>query len=485
MKKTFIFLPALLLILSSCNNGSNVSSGYSSGYQISGTASGLSTGEQAVLVNNNDLSDKVVLTSESPNFTFKNKIPHGGKYNVTILKQPSSLKLSNELTNKICTIKNYGGSGLNKDITEINILCSNESFKVSGHVFGLIGNETVSIINNGDSTDNVLISKNGVFTFPHKIARNASYNVTIDKQPLNEICSVNNGSAAGINEDVSNVIIICSKSRYSVGGYINQLAGNQSLTLVNNGDVNNSVTLMGDSPTMPFNFPTPLAHGGNYNVTVGTQPENQFCTVNNGEGFGLTKSVHDINVKCSQATVKVSGSVTGLTSGQTLTLVNNGDINGSITLSGSGDSSIPFTFYNPQYTSYNVKVGTQPENETCQVIQGKGFVENKGVNNIQIKCTKDGYTVSVTLNPFIELNGSANVNFTNHNQNSNDSYTLPTYTGGSYTFPKKIPYGDSYNVIAVPGELWWGGVPLTVQCDLTNNTGKITENVTIEVHCHL
>jgi hypothetical protein len=80
--------------------------------------------------------------------------------------------------------------------------------------------------------------------------------------------------------------------QYSVGGTVTGLSG--SVVLQDNGG--DDLTLTGNGP---FTFPTGLANGAAYNVTVKTQPAGETCTIPNPDGTISSTSVTDIAVSCT------------------------------------------------------------------------------------------------------------------------------------------------------------------------------------------
>jgi fibronectin type 3 domain-containing protein len=78
---------------------------------------------------------------------------------------------------------------------------------------------------------------------------------------------------------------------YSVGGSVSGLAG--TLTLQNNG-----VDNLGIAADGAFVFKTSVIDGGDYQITVSTQPDGQLCSVTNGTGTIDSADVTDVAVDC-------------------------------------------------------------------------------------------------------------------------------------------------------------------------------------------
>lgn len=93
---------------------------------------------------------------------------------------------------------------------------------------------------------------------------------------------------------VINVAVPVPASTQTIGGTVAGLNG--TVVLRNNGA--DDLTLSADAA---FLFPTPVATGATYNVTVASQPANQTCTVSNGSGTANT-DINNVAVSCSTTT---------------------------------------------------------------------------------------------------------------------------------------------------------------------------------------
>src|SRR5438552_3502869 len=106
---------------------------------------------------------------------------------------------------------------------------------------------------------------------------------------------------------------------YTVGGTVAGLASGSSVKLLDN---------MGDPVTVSdngtFTFPTSLAAGANYNISVSLQPSGQMCTVAGGSGQIDAANVANTVVTCSDQSFILGGSVSGL-NGSGLVLANGTD----------------------------------------------------------------------------------------------------------------------------------------------------------------
>jgi len=92
--------------------------------------------------------------------------------------------------------------------------------------------------------------------------------------------------------NVTNVLVTCARSSYSVGGTVSGLSGS-GLVLRNNGGDPLSISGNGS-----FTFNTRLADGSGYSVTVATKPSGQTCSVANGTGTISGVDVINVSVTC-------------------------------------------------------------------------------------------------------------------------------------------------------------------------------------------
>ncbi len=166
------------------------------------------------------------------------------------------------------------------------------SYTVGGSVGGLTGSGLVLSLNAGAQT--LPVAANGAFTFPTGLANGAAYAVTIGTQPSGQTCSVANGSGTISGANVTNVAVTCAATpTYTIGGTVSGLSGAGLVLSLNAGSQTLPVSTNG-----AFTFPTAVANGTAYTVTVGTQPAGQTCTVANGSGTVAGANVTNVAVGC-------------------------------------------------------------------------------------------------------------------------------------------------------------------------------------------
>lgn len=350
-----------------------------------------------------------------------------------------------------------------------------QTFTVGGAITGLTG--TVQLANNG--TDLTNFNANGSFTFPTGLANGANYNVTVTSQPANQMCTVTNGSGTIINANVINVTVNCMTTSYSVGGNITNLSGTVQLA-------NNGTDLTNFNASGPFTFPTFLADGASYNVTVATQPGTQTCSISNGSGVINSANVTNVGVTCSQNAYTVGGTVSGLTG--TVVLQNNGADDQTITTDGSYTFSAPVA----QGAPYSVTVLTQPVTQTCTVSNGSGTMGGANVTNVNVSCVTNNSTMTTSLSDLLlKTNGNARtITVTNTGANTIAGLvvTNPSFPSGTTAITdcgSTLAAAATCTITVTPGanstsNCSSGSTPtpgvITVSAD---NAASVTTNVTV------
>ncbi len=237
-------------------------------HAIGGTVVGLAAGATLVLRNNG--ADDLTVGSDGA-FVFATRVD--GAYAVTVETQPAAQR---------CTVSNGTGTAT-ADVTGVTVTCAS-TFSVGGTVSGLDAGKTVVLRNNGGP--DLTVSANGAFTFPARVS--GAYAVTVQTQPVLQLCTVANGSGTA-TADVSNVTVTCGTAGFTIGGTITGLAAGLSVTLQNNGGDNLTRTANG-----AFTFANPATA---YAVTILTQPTNGSCAVSNGTGTA-SAVVTTVQVTC-------------------------------------------------------------------------------------------------------------------------------------------------------------------------------------------
>ena len=323
-------------------------------YGVGGAVVGSSGG---VVLQNNGGDDYTV--AATGNFTFPTLVANASQYNVTVLTQPAG---------QSCSVGNGNGTVNLSNVSNVRIDCTTNAYGVGGTVSGLSG--SLVLRNNGG--DDLGLSASGAFRFSTAVAYGKTYSVTVLTQPLGQTCTVSNGAGLVSSNDIGNVAVVCSNNTYGVGGSVAGLNGN--VVLQDNGGDTLSIAANGG-----FTFPTHVARGSPYNVSVLTQPAGQSCSVSNGTGTINLTDVSNVGVSCSTNAYTVGGTVSGL-SGSVVLQDNGGD---NLSLSASGVFHFPTAVAYGK--AYGVTVLTQPVGQTCSVASASGTV-TANVSNVAVSC---------------------------------------------------------------------------------------------------
>jgi len=252
----------------------------------------------------------------------------------------------------------------------------------------------------------------------------------------------------------------------SVGGSISGL-GSGLFVVLRNSTTNENLSR---SANGAYTFATSQANGAAYSVSVLTQPIGQTCTVANGSGTVGMANVSNVNVSCSSNAFSVGGTISGLGAGLSVVLRN------SVTGENlSRNANGPYTFATGQASgaTYSISVLTQPAGQTCTVASGSGTIGMANVNNVNVSCATNTYTVGGTLSG---LGSGLTVVLRNSSTNEN----LSRSANGSFSFATAQASGATYSVSVLTQ-------PLGQTCSVTNGGGTVgsVNVITIDVACAL
>ena len=179
-------------------------------YFVGGTVNGLA-GTGMVLQNNGTDNLSVTGTGTVP-FTFATPLSVGATYAVTISTAPASPA-------QTCTINNGTGT-VNGPVTNIDIVCPQPKYSISGTLIGLVdapgppANSVELKDNAGD--DFIVTGNNSFFTLPTQITTGGTYSVTVFREPFSQPQPCNIFNANGlVTANVSNVQVDCQHNDWA------------------------------------------------------------------------------------------------------------------------------------------------------------------------------------------------------------------------------------------------------------------------------
>lgn len=271
---------------------------------LGGSVSGiLGTG----LVLRKDAATTLGVVPGTLSFIFPGTIAPGSTYAVTVDTQPY-------MPWQTCTVANGAGTAT-APVTNVAVVCSTNQYAVGGTITGLTGTGLVLQLNSGAPL--VIPAGSTRFAFP-PLPSMTGYTLAVAAQPTGptQICTVITaggpyvppaGPQSGVtNTDITNALVECGEVGTGVGGTVSGLtAGGLALKL--NGGA--ALTVPGGATT--FSFPTGVATGDRYGVTIVGQPAGQTCVLQHAKGVKGPALVSSVGVLCfANVTDPLSGTYT-------------------------------------------------------------------------------------------------------------------------------------------------------------------------------
>ena len=338
-----------------------------------------------------------------------------------------------------------------------------QSYTIGGTVSGLAAGDVIAIVNNGSLIGQMMVTSNGPFTLPTSVPSGSHYVITVVANPVapvSQTCTVTMGTGTA-TATVTDVTVICV-TNFTVGGTIDGLAPDNVVVLVlNSGD---ALHVTGNGSPTSFTFSMALTSGSAYAVAVSAQPSTssqylQTCAVSAGTGTVANSNVTTVSVFCSPAYVTIGGTISGLTGGESVVLLNNGG--DALTVQANGS----FTFLTPLADPGTYSVTVQPPDAAnaaiCSVSSGTGTSFSVPITSVIVTCVA-GYTVGGTVTG---LTGNETIQLAN----GGDTVTLTANSGGTFTFPTPVRVGGSYNVTITSA----AGIPPPA-CTITKGSGTVS-----------
>lgn len=166
------------------------------------------------------------------------------------------------------------------------------------------------------------------------------------------------------------------------------------------------------------------------------------------------------------ASYAIGGTVSGLASSKSLTLLDNGG--DALTISSNGGYTFGTALSSG--STYAVTIGTQPTGQTCTVAQGAGTVGAQAITNVVVTCTDNTYTVGGAIAGLGNASGLVLVN-------GSDTFSVPA-GATTFTMPTAVTDGSTYDVTMQAH-------PPALTCSISGGMGTVsTADVTdISISC--
>lgn len=150
---------------------------------------------------------------------------------------------------------------------------------VSGTLSGMGAGQQITLQNNGG--DNVVMTSNGVFTFPTQLRSLGAFSITVLNQPTNQFCTVTRPTGVIPTDGFQANVTTVACAANSLGVTVTGLAAGQSVTLANSNIASSTLTVSANGLAT---FPGILAGATVYAVAVTAQPTGQLCTLTGARG---------------------------------------------------------------------------------------------------------------------------------------------------------------------------------------------------------
>ncbi|WP_162824621.1 hypothetical protein [Saccharospirillum mangrovi] len=455
-------------------------------FTLGGTISG-STGQLTLNLHN---SEESLTHTGDGTFEFQTQLEENTQYSLSIVTPPSGQQCLFDNDSK----QKSGTLGA-ENVTDLNVTCSDvvvtpDPVSISGSVVDLSGSLTVSI---GETSQTVTAPSDLDFTFS-ELAANTSHTLKISNAPTTQLCSFDNNNE---NErivdvttvDVTGIQITCVDRTFSISGGVVNLSGTLKLALTDNaGNELRNAEIKSTRPSQGFTFQGITANTS-YILKITEQPTAQQCLFDNNSeekpGTLGAESVTGIQISCTDLTVSISGSVSGLTG---LMDVNIKDSNNTPHGSEEVNSDNPntdFTFDElPVNANYTLSIASNPGTQHCEFDTSKTdtqtvSVETENVSGIAVTCSDiPTYTVTANISGWVGTDtgqlklsdGSAQGQTLDVSGNDAFTFQTPLLRGTPYTLTIGSPLPESMTTCALSN-------------NSTNTTTGIQANVTVTIAC--
>jgi hypothetical protein len=156
------------------------------------------------------------------------------------------------------------------------------SLQLSGSISGLTKDGLVLINTNTGEKLSVPINSSS-FIFTKLASTDEQFNVIVDTQPANAKCTASNNTGKANVYTAYYIAITCTNDPYTLGGVVYGLKSS-GLILTNGPDTVG--VLPNGGADVSYTFPTKVANGSPFGVTVLSQPAGQTCTVDPTKAVG-------------------------------------------------------------------------------------------------------------------------------------------------------------------------------------------------------
>lgn len=238
-------------------------------FSVGGTIQGL-----AGSVTLRDVSGEQLTVTGNGSFALSAQIPQGTSYAVGVAQQPAG---------QTCAVANGTGT-VSAAVSDILVTCTTTTYPIRVAVTSLAGPFTLT----SSLGDAVAVSAAGAFTLPTQVTYGQAY--SLGTTTVGQTCTVS-GQSGTANGQPLDVEIACAAQTWNLGGNVSGATGGLQLQ-------NSDGQVLAVAGNGAFTFPTRIAYGAAYAVSVATHPAGQTCTVGLASGTA-TADVGSVAVSCT------------------------------------------------------------------------------------------------------------------------------------------------------------------------------------------
>lgn len=166
-------------------------------YEVTGTVYGLQ-GELQLSNNDTDILRISTAAEGSSPFSFTNQLQQGEAFDVAVLANPAG---------QTCSLRNAQGATGTMGTADVEVIvdCEFNSYNIGGTVEGLNG-ELALMLSSEQGDEDLLVNEDGDFSFASEFILGDEYSVTIQTQPIGQVCELNM-SFTDENDEATNPLV--------------------------------------------------------------------------------------------------------------------------------------------------------------------------------------------------------------------------------------------------------------------------------------
>lgn len=331
------------------------------------------TGLNGRLVLQNNAADSLEFTADATQ-SFALPIPVGSGYAISVLTPPPT---------QTCSVDNGSATNVVSAIAPIQVRCETRLVSIIGSVNGLSGGELIlqTLVSPEGTTRELRFQADAGFEFA--IAAGAGYTITLVTAPASQVCSIRNGEALNVLNNVTDVAVTCSNinnQTFPIQVTVNGLSAAPGTSLLVGLDAQNTLAFTPASGNRLV-FARSLTQSETFTVTINDQPNEvgQLCLMAGG-GSSVSGQV-DANQPASTQVVINCGFVIAV-SVNNLSILAGTSLNVSmsagapvLTFTGGGQNPQAFATTVVGGNSYSVTIPPQPastnSSQFCEIQGGQ------------------------------------------------------------------------------------------------------------------